>query len=80
MTRIRTDGKIRENPSNPCHPCSLPGGDFYPVRPLFAAGARGEGAGFAGYEGAGGSIWIHLDYCFIRSKRHAIPLLKYQLP
>jgi hypothetical protein len=50
MTRIRTDGKIREYPSDPCHTCALPGGVFYPARRGLAAGAPveacgGEGAG-----------------------------------
>ncbi len=26
MTRINIDEKIRENPSNPCHPCSIQAG------------------------------------------------------
>lgn len=51
MTRIRTDRKIREDPSVPCHPCTIPGETFYPARRGLAAGgaapveARGEGAG-----------------------------------
>jgi len=28
MTRIRTDGIIRENPFDPCHPCAFLEGDF----------------------------------------------------
>ncbi len=49
MTRIRTDEKIRENSSDPCHPCSLQNDDFYPgfytaQHRLVAVAGAGEGA------------------------------------
>ena len=60
MTQIHTDGKIRENPFDLCHPCSLTGGVFYPARRGLAAGGaapvearEGEGAGDWGEGGAG---------------------------
>ncbi|MFH1322721.1 MAG: hypothetical protein ABIH80_02665 [Methanobacteriota archaeon] len=60
MTRIHTDGKICENPSDPCHPCSLPGRAFYPARRGLAAGgaapveARGGGGGWGLVRGGRG--------------------------
>jgi hypothetical protein len=65
MTRIHTDRKIRENPSDLCNPCSLPGRVFYPAQRGFAAGgavpveARGEGAGIWGEGGVGGYVRGH---------------------
>ncbi len=60
MTRIRTDGIIREYPYDPCHLCSLQDGAFYRARRGHdigggaAVGAHGgEGAGIWG-EGGGG--------------------------
>ncbi len=55
ITRIHTDGEIRDNPSYPCHTCALPDGALHQARRgLGARGERGgEGAGIVDHERQG---------------------------
>jgi hypothetical protein len=60
MTRIRTDRKIRENPFDLCHPCSLPGGAFYPARRGLAASGAAPVEACGGEGARTGRFWVRI--------------------